>query len=129
MSTFDVEVDATGCLASLALMQGSFLAAIQDITSEGSKMAVQSSQSFTPVGVLGNSTNPPGELKASIQIYSRSGGGSGRVVYQYGTDLIYSKQREFGGDISAKNVPYLVFSIFGTVIEIAQVSQVGAFYD
>ena len=40
-----------------------------------------------------------------------------------GTDLVYAKQKEYGGVIKAKNAPYLVFQIDGQWVQIKQVYQ------
>lgn len=40
-----------------------------------------------------------------------------------GTDLVYARQKEYGGVIKAKNAPYLVFQIDGQWVQVKQVYQ------
>lgn len=48
---------------------------------------------------------------------------AGHPIALVGTDLIYAKQREYGGIIKAKNGPYLIFQIDGHWVQTESVYQ------
>lgn len=67
-----------------------------------------------PVGVGGNSTNAPGDLRRSIIVTGpvpAPDGWAGEV----GPTMIYGRQRELGGPIFPKSASALKFTKFGTV--------------
>ena len=77
----------------------------------------------TPVGTIGNSTNPPGDLAASIIVDGPHYLGPHTTFAEVGPTTIYGRQRELGGDIVPINAPYLVFSIFDEWIKTVHVFQ------
>lgn len=46
-----------------------------------------------------------------------------RAIAEIGTDVEYAAQREFGGTITAKNTPYLVFRVGGKLVRVKSVTQ------
>jgi hypothetical protein len=75
-----------------------------------------------PVGVEGNSTDPPGTLKASIRS-TPVVGGNGVYTSKVGPTTVYGRQRELGGLIEAITGPHLVFCVFGIWIKKFQIYQ------
>jgi HK97 gp10 family phage protein len=62
-----------------------------------------------------------GTLRRSVHVEPSEEGG--HPVALVGTDAIYAKQREYGGVITAKNAPYLVFQIDGHWVQTKSVYQ------
>ena len=75
-----------------------------------------------PVGVTGNSTNAPGDLRRSIVVEGPAGG-DGIYSGKVGPTVIYGRQRELGGDIYPVHARALVFTKFGTVYTVQRVYQ------
>jgi len=61
-----------------------------------------------PVGIAGNSTNAPGDLKRSIDVEGPVAGAY-TYVAMVGPTVVYARQREFGGDIYPHAATYLAF--------------------
>lgn len=80
------------------------------------------SRQEAPKGVEGNTTNPPGDLAASIVIDGPHTYGD-IVVAEVGPTVIYGRQRELGGDIYPTNKPELVFTKWGKVYHSLHVYQ------
>ena len=92
-----------------------------------------------PVGDPENSTNPPGDLAASMIATEPVGGGGtwasdvGPTVETVhpgpgGTVFNYGRQREFGGLLWAKSSIYLTFKSFGMWHQRLFVYQEGSYY-
>jgi|GEM_PF-2943740 len=67
-----------------------------------------------------------GTLQGSIRILEPASLDGDGVSGSYGTDLIYAKQREFGGTIHGN--PWLVFQINGQWVKVKSVTQKGSHY-
>jgi hypothetical protein len=81
-----------------------------------------------PVGTPGNSTNAPGDLGRSV-IVTGPIGGDGVYEADVGPTMIYSRQRELGGRIYAKNPSGLLTYVkFGHLYRKPSVYQVGQYY-
>lgn len=65
-----------------------------------------------PVGVTGNSTNAPGDLRRSVDVQGPYGG-DGSYEARVGPTMVYSRQREFGGHIYPRSAKMLRFRKFG----------------
>jgi hypothetical protein len=78
----------------------------------------------TGVGLaVQNAPIEDGGLRGDIRVIRHNG-----LDGEYGTDLDYSAQREFGGTIYPRNGKYLVFEIGGQLIFAKSVTQSGDFY-
>lgn len=62
-----------------------------------------------------------GHLRRSVHVEMQED--DGQPVAMVGTNLIYARQREYGGVIKAKNAPFLVFEIDGRIIRTKSVYQ------
>lgn len=90
---------------------------------------------FAPVGVEGNTTNPPGTLKEHESITGPVGGGTrwtGRVgptvVSKNARAVNYGRQREFGGGILGRPPKFLKFTKFGQWLNPTAVYQEGSHF-
>ncbi|MEM0142424.1 MAG: hypothetical protein QXL94_00520 [Candidatus Parvarchaeum sp.] len=78
---------------------------------------------LAPLGVPGNSTSPSGLLKKSIREWHKLVLPDGIITGSVGGFTIYARQREFGGEIVAKDAPMLRFTIFDKFISKKSVHQ------
>lgn len=62
-----------------------------------------------------------GTLRRSITTEIKQSGS--KITALIGTNLEYAAQREFGGVISAKSAPFLVFQVNGTWVMVKSVTQ------
>lgn len=67
-----------------------------------------------PVGVTGNSTNMPGDLRRSILVDGPHAMGDDTWEGKVGPTVVYGRQRELGGPIEPKVAKALAFTKFGT---------------
>lgn len=68
-----------------------------------------------------NAPHLSGTLRRSLHQEVKATGKG--VVSEIGTDLEYAAQREFGGEITAKQAPFLVFKINGRWVRVRSVTQ------
>lgn len=91
-------IDVAKTIAGLDILSARVDEAVHEAVSEALALVQHLGQVNAPVGVPGNSTNPPGDLAASIFVTGPTGSGgiySGLV----GPTTVYGRQRELGGDI------------------------------
>ena len=79
-------------------------------------------RTFAPVGTPGNTTAPPGTLKASILVQGPRGA-DGLYTGEVGPTTVYGRQRELGGDIFPKRAKALRYVKFGDVVYTMHVYQ------
>lgn len=96
--------------------------AIKQITADAAHIVQTQSMMEAPVGVTGNSTNAPGDLRRSIDVQGPVGGG-GTYHARVGPTVIYGRQRELGGPIYPQRAAALRFEKFGTVYYSQRVFQ------
>lgn len=104
-----VTVSAT--IAGLQLLSMRVGAATKLITADAAHLIQAESMKAAPVGMAGDSTNAPGDLRRSIDVEGPvkvPGGFFARV----GPTTVYGRQRELGGDIYPRTARLLetVFS-------------------
>lgn len=131
--------DVTATLAGLDALVERVHDATRDIVSDAGAIFQAKAMENAPVGVTGNSTNAPGDLKRSIRVDGPHGE-DGSYVARVGPTVTtanpgrggrvfnYGRQREFGGELHPNVAPFLVFKKFGTVYKRQTVSQVGSHY-
>ena len=115
-----VEVGDT--IAALKLMGPRMDHAVFQTVADGLGVLQASAMEKAPVGVTGNSTNAPGDLRRSIVVEGPVGG-DGIYSGKVGPTVIYGRQRELGGDIYPVHARALVFTKFGTVYTVQHVYQ------
>lgn len=88
--------------------------ATRQITADAAHIIQAKSMKEAPVGVAGNSTNMPGDLRRSIMVTGPHGGDG---VYEalVGPTVVYGRQRELGGAIYPVVARFLRFTKFGHV--------------
>jgi hypothetical protein len=91
-------IDVAATIAGLDRLATLVDAATRDIAEKGVGIVKEIAARNAPRGVEGNSTNPSGDLARSI-LTSPVVGDHGIYSASVGPHMIYSKQREFGGDI------------------------------
>ena len=76
-----------------------------------------------PVGVFGNSTNTPGDLRRSIEVEGPEQIADHSWLARVGPTVIYGRQRELGGPIFPQAARVLRFEKFGEVVFTQSVFQ------
>lgn len=116
-------VDAAEAIAALNYLGDLVDAAARQIAENGAGIVRDLAKAGAPRGVPGNTTNAPGDLALSITT-TPVVGSSGIFEASVGPHMIYSKQREFGGEIYAHNPSgLLTFTKFGVVYRPPMVYQ------
>lgn len=115
-------IDVGATLLGLDALAARINEAARQITADAAHMVQRKAMDVAPVGVSGNSTNAPGDLRRSILVQGPVGA-DGRYEAQVGPTVVYGRQRELGGPIYAQNVSYLVFTKFGTTYYTPRVFQ------
>jgi len=130
-------IDASGTIAGLDLLAKRADAATRDIVADAAHIVQANVMAVTPVGVPGNTTNPPGDLRRSLDVEGPTGS-DGTYVARMGPTKVYSRQRELGGHIypgrarsigsegiggTSPGKQYLVFTKFGVVYKSIHVYQ------
>lgn len=132
-------VDVAGAIAGLDALSARLDEATKDCVAAVAHLYQAKAMANAPVGRLGNSTNPSGDLRRSIHVEGPTGGDGtyaarvGPTVTTVrpgpgGSVLNYGRQREFGGVITPRVSPLLRFKIDGNWFSKASVSQHGSFY-
>jgi hypothetical protein len=67
-----------------------------------------------------------GVLSGDIRILRAAS--AGNLSGSYGTTVVYAYMREYGGTITARNAPYLVFQVGGRWVQVKSVTQTGTHY-
>lgn len=106
------DVDAT--IAALDALMERVDDATGQIVADGLHLIQAASMGFAPVGVTGNSTNAPGDLRRSIIVEGPARVGDHQWTGRVGPTVIYGRQRELGGAIYPQTARSLVFTKFGT---------------
>ena len=130
-------VEVEEAIAALTRLQNRLDDETRAIVKDGADLIQLNARAATPIGTPGNTTNAPGELRESIVTTPVAGGG-GRWVARVLTDLVYSWQREAGGELHgamAFNWGKYPNGRWGTITHLSDgrvlvwhVTQVGAFY-
>lgn len=115
-------IDASATLAALELMSVRLDGAMKEITGDAARRVQFESMKEAPVGILGNSTNDPGDLLRSIDVTGPHGE-QGRYEARVGPTVIYARQRELGGDIYPVTARKLRFTKFGETVYTSHVYQ------
>lgn len=134
---FTIKVDAT--IAGLQELARRVDSATQRIVISSSEMFRAKASIYAPMGQLGNTTNPPGDLARSINVEGPTGSGGqwsslvGPTVTTInpgigGKVFNYGRLREFGGEITPNVRPFLVFRKFGMVFKKESVYQEGSHF-
>ncbi len=132
-------VDVGGTLAGLDALGRRVDESVRQIVADAAHIFQAKAMQLAPVGVTGNSTNSPGDLKRSMDVEGPFGG-DGTYVARMGPTVTtanpgrgghvfnFGRQREFGGEIRPALSPYLVFTKFGTIYRRQSVYQEGSHY-
>lgn len=116
------EIDVTETLAGFDVLTERINAATRGIVDDGLHLIQVKAMANAPVGVEGNSTNPPGDLSRSIEVDGPHGG-DGLWEGKVGPTIVYGRQRELGGPIFPVNVRSLHFWTFGEEVFTRRVYQ------
>ena len=92
------------------------------ITKRALETIQTAARGFAPIGTPGNTTAPPGFLKASIDV-SGPRGADGLYGGEVGPTTVYGRQRELGGHIYPKRAKHLRFTKFGVTVYTDHVYQ------
>lgn len=132
-------IDTAATIAGLDALARRVNDAVEAIVRDAAHLFQEQAMVNAPVGVAGNSTNTPGDLRRSIHVDGPHGGdgtysakvgptvvtanpGPGGTIFNYG------RQREFGGTIYPRVSKALVFSKFGSNYSRPAVYQAGSHY-
>lgn len=115
-------IDVSLTVAALMDMGRAFDDAMRSITADALHEVQLMGALYAPAGSIGNTTNPPGDLKRSI---SKEGPEGGHGVYagRVGPTIVYGRQRALGGPIIPKHGLWLVFTKFGDTVYTHHVVQ------
>jgi len=103
-----VGVEVTACIAGMEALEHRMNTAVRQIVEDAAHLIQLAGAAKAPVGTPGNSTNAPGDLGRSVSVEGPYGG-DGIYEAKVGPTMIYSRQRELGGAIYAKNARYMHF--------------------
>lgn len=115
-------VEIADTLAGIDELSKRFNTAMRDIVGDALHEIQLFGALFAPAGTPGNTTNPPGDLKRSIDVQGPQGG-DGLYAGRVGPTVIYGRQRELGGHIYPKFARWLVFTKFGDTVYTKHVYQ------
>ena len=118
-----MDIDVTATLAGLDRLSGRVDDATRQATADAAHLFQASAMIHAPVGVTGNSTNTPGDLRRSITVDGPYQSGGHTWTAETGPTTIYGRQRELGGDIYPRAGGLLRFQKFGDVIHASHVYQ------
>ena len=107
------EVSAT--IAGLEALKGRVSEATRQSVADALHLFQASGMGHAPVGVSGNSTNAPGDLRRSILVDGPVPVSEGTWTGEVGPTTVYGRQRELGGPIFPKSASMLRFTKFRTV--------------
>ncbi len=101
-------ISVAATIAGLDKVAGRLDRATKRIARDGAPIVEGLAKTKAPVGVPGNTTNQPGDLRRSIRVTGpREYGGA--YGYRVAPWIDYGRQRELGGDIYPRSHPYLAF--------------------
>ena len=107
-------IEVKDCIAGIEKLSENLDSTMHRITKRALETIQVAGASFAPVGTPGNTTNPPGDLKRSIDVEGPRGG-DGLYGGEVGPTVIYGRQRELGGHLYAKRARYMRFVKWGVV--------------
>ena len=116
-----MSADATN--AALSALVTRIDLATQQICADAAHLFEAAGKKNAPVGVSGNSTNAPGDLRRSIIVDGPHALGVHVYTAQVGPTTIYGRQRELGGDIYPVRARSLAFTKFGNFVLTGHVYQ------
>lgn len=111
-------VDVAATIAGLTVLQDQFQDANKQIVADAASIIQGRAQKLAPVGVTGNSTDPPGTLRRSIITEGPYPIDANVYQAQVGPTTKYGRQRELGGSIRPKSAKALHFFKFGDEVYI-----------
>lgn len=112
-------------IAGLDALEQRVADATRQIVADAAHLIQADSMGFAPVGVVGNSTNMPGDLRRSIDVEGPVGGDAVWMA-RVGPTVVYGRQRELGGPIYPQHATALAFTKFGTRLVIGPEVHPGA---
>lgn len=115
-----IEVGAT--IAGLDALSTALDDAMRQSVSDAAHIIQRIAMQKAPVGVAGNSTNMPGDLRRSIRV-APVVGGAGTYTTNVGPYVVYGRQRELGGPIYPVTATVLAFTKFGESVFTSRVYQ------
>ena len=118
-----MDVDISATLAGLDALQGRIDDATRQATADAAHLFQASAMVHAPVGITGNSTNAPGDLRRSIVVDGPVQIAEHSWHAKLGPTTVYGRQRELGGDIYPRSTEFLRFEKFGEVIRTRHVYQ------
>ena len=116
-------IDAKATIAAMEKMKAAMDVEVRFISKNIAATIQKNARATTPIGREGNSTNPPGELAASIIIDGPHFLNRHTTFTQVGPTTIYGRQRELGGELVPKNWPYMKFTIDTRVFRKVHIDQ------
>jgi hypothetical protein len=117
-----VTADVKACVAGLERLSKDMDRTMDRITKRALETIQTAARGFAPIGTPGNTTAPPGFLKASIDV-SGPRGADGLYGGEVGPTTVYGRQRELGGHIYPKRAKHLRFTKFGVTVYTDHVYQ------
>jgi hypothetical protein len=121
-------VNASATIAALGALADRMNEAARRTAEEGADLFKVNVAKEAPIGTPGNTTNPPGDLAASVDVTGPAGG-DGSYTALIGPTAIYARQRELGGAIYPVRAAALAFTKFGIRYVIGPGITSGAFGD
>ena len=115
-------IDVSGTIAGLDLLAKRVDQATRQIVADVAHLFQAAGIDEAPVGVSGNSTNAPGDLRRSIDVQGPTGR-DGIYEALVGPTVVYGRQRELGGAIYPVTATFLRFEKFGVVYYRTRVFQ------
>lgn len=116
-----MDVDAT--IAGLDALASRLRDTTRQVTADAAHLIQAQSMGFAPVGVAGNSTNTPGDLRRSILVDGPHQVSDDSWLAHVGPTTVYGRQRELGGDIYPQRARVLRFEKFGETVFASHVYQ------
>lgn len=107
--------DVQATITALSALEVRVNDAVRQATADVLHMFQAAIMENAPVGVAGNSTNAPGDLRRSVLVDGPHAIGDNTWAGEVGPTMVYSRQRELGGPIFPKRATFLRFTKFGTV--------------
>ena len=117
-----ITINVAATLGGLDLLGRDGDRATRQITADAAHLVQAESMKTAPVGVSGNSTNAPGDLRRSIDVEGPTGRG-GTYLARVGPTVIYARQRELGGTIYPVRAKWLRYTKFGQTVFTSRVYQ------
>lgn len=106
--------DIAATIAALGALGERIDGALRQSVSDIAHLIQASAMAHAPIGTVGNSTDPPGNLARSILVDGPTGA-AGEYTAQVGPTVIYGRQRELGGHIYPTTAGVLRFEKWGEI--------------